>query len=139
MKQLSADTKRIFKDLITVLSYKQNQEFYDQETFGKPSDCGTVCCLAGWIVFNERGEAFLNKLIKKDSPYQEDSPVLDYVKNLLTYEDGSALSDNMLGNIFYGANFWPYEFSTDYVSKSCASDRVAVAVNRIKHFLKTGE
>jgi hypothetical protein len=93
--------------------------------------CGTVGCIAGWVVLGQ----FSNKALKA----MNSNDIMTVVENC---EDDAA---EMLGltrpeaeKLFF-ADYWPDPFLVQYDTARTKAAKAAVAVRRIRHFLETGE
>ena len=103
---------------------------YNQDYYANKSDdsiCGTICCLAGTLLFLNAPAKFTAELANGN-------------------QDVRKIAARMIGvpwrrtwNLFGAADEWPEPFASDYKNAKYDKERVQVLVARVKHFIKAGE
>lgn len=144
-KVVSVFTKKstaIIHRLIAVMAIPENIEFYDQNSVVRYKDtfhpeCGTECCLMGWMYWNEQGPKAYQSLLSK-SPRLHDAllEINNWSETQLVLKSGEAY----VGSLFANASLWPQQFMANYyrsLGNKLAMSKVVVS--RLEHLLKTGE
>lgn len=101
-------------------------ELYDQTTYaGDKNPCGTACCLAGWLVWNDDPKRFAEAARKSNVDYLSGRAL-----ELVDGNEGSAL--------FGTGNAWPEPFGSQFALAIGNSTKASIAAARIEHFIATG-
>lgn len=122
-KNLSAETIRKMRRVIQAVLAEP--EYYNQSIFPDPSDCGAVCCAAGWAVW-------------LDDPDRYESLVKTAIDVAWWMEAESALGLSDTGDkLFVFANSWPRRFYQRYYRAKTARGRAQAMAARWEHFIAT--
>lgn len=123
MPNLSQETIRKMREVIAAV--KANAQFYNQDRFPIPDDCGTTCCAAGFAVW-------IN--IPKGK-YK------DYAKNLDGGSEWAVMAREVLGldssmYLFSTHNAWPKKFQKLYSKAKTPKERSGALEACWEHFIK---
>lgn len=125
MANLSDKTIRKMREVIALVL--ANAKFYDQYLFPRIEDCGSVCCAAGWVVWNEVGEKRYQQLVEK---HDSDVWWAEEAKRILGLR-------NYLSTLFAGPSAWPLKFHDQYLDAMTDKQRARAMADRWEHFIKT--
>jgi hypothetical protein len=89
----------------------------------KAAPCGTVACIAGWA-------GLLN------NPQIEKTYDVTSIDFFQPRHNGLQLTEDESDRLFYEGE-WPEPFCSEYYDAESSSERAAVAVRRIDHFIET--
>lgn len=102
-----------------------------EPTKGRPEPyCGTEACLAGHIVL-AAGEQVRTST---DVPTRAIRLLFGNTRNAALREEQENLAWNM-----FSTRRWPYKLSSAYLLARTHKQQVRVAVQRVQHWLRTGE
>lgn len=121
-KNLSANTIRKMRRVIKAVLAEP--EYYDQSYYPQKSDCGLVCCAAGWTVWLDNPDRY-KVLMKRPAAnwWREAEAVL-------------GLPDT--GNkLFVFAHNWPTQFWRRYIKAKTPLGRAKAMAARWEHFIAT--
>jgi hypothetical protein len=111
---------------------RANAERYNQYTFGRETDCGTVCCMAGLCLRRQVGE----ETFKRDVQYA----LANYGRHMFGQTCVAAAAKQLgvsllherdyvarVPTIFANVCFWPSDLGYAYVQALARGDQQAVA------------
>ena len=94
------------------------------------AECGTVGCIAGWVLMLSRPGLQESVQDGSYSPFRFSWK--EKATRELRIEDGQAFS------LFFEES-WPTRYSSKFSKARSNKQRARVAANRIEHFIRTGE
>lgn len=124
---VSAKTARVLRRAVKSILAHPAQ--FDMDYYGelvkkdKAHPCGTVCCLAGQIVFDHSPKKF-NECIKDQLGFP------DLARELLGLDSTAHL---------FLAPWWPHSLREQYEEAKRPATRAKVLQRRVAHFIATGE
>jgi hypothetical protein len=105
-----------------------NKKLYEQGTFGVKTDCGTVCCLAGFCYLRKIGSRKFNALVTKEELEGDDC--VKAGKKQLGIKASSPV-------IFQGLGTWPADLEREY-RQNGPRGRVIVALKALQRLRGNG-
>jgi hypothetical protein len=142
---LSPKATKIVDKVIKLLSIPENSKFYNQETFVdslngesvsdrndkvdpvKVKECGTECCIAGWVVYANSPKDYEDIALRLDG-----REILQKAEKLMGNADTA--------NLFSGAGSgWPQPYGGMFGNARTRFQKAKAAVARLKHFRATGK
>jgi hypothetical protein len=131
------------KEAIAKLRWVQKQilstpQFYEQNlVVTEQTHCGTTCCLAGWIHYNDVGAKKHNDLVK-GGHWEAEGVIIEHAIRSLGFPAEYAYNEEW-PNLFDDSGAWPDRFAFAYSEAKTPLEAAQVAVRRIDHFIETGE
>ena len=121
-KNLSAETIRKMRRVIKAVLAEP--EFYDQSHYPLKSDCGAVCCAAGWAVWLDDPKRYSLLVKRADVAWKSDAEAV------------LGLSDTR-DKLFVFAHNWPTQFWRRYRKAKTPLGRAMAMAARWEHFIAT--
>lgn len=132
--------RKIQKQIIKYPKAFLMESFVEPMEFDKDHPCGTAACIAGWACILEKDKLpqkqqfnLQNQISGKISEY--DAGSFDFYRYGREFIE---ISKDQADKLF-DVTSWPEQFWEPYYSGNSDAKNAKIAVERIEHFIKTGE
>ena len=121
--KLSAET--IAKMQTVINAVLAQPEYYDQEMFpyDRDSECGTICCGAGWAVWVDSPARYKYLLRRRRAHWSSEA------NKILGIKSGDKL--------FYSSDYWPDKYRMAYRRANTPKQRARAMADRWNHYIAT--